>query len=751
MTDSTSAPVTPGAPAPSPAPKPNAPKGGRRFRTPTILQMEATECGAAALAMILARFGRWVPLEELRVECDVSRDGSKASNILRAARRYGLVAKGYRREPESVTNLPFPMIIFWNFNHFLVLEGIDRKAGKVWLNDPALGPRTVSLEEFDSGFTGVCLVFERTPDFRKGGEKPSIIAPLKRRLRGSQGAMAYVMLATLLLVLPGLVIPVFSKIFVDDVLIGGTSQWLLPLLIGMAVTAALQGILTWLQQIHLSRLEMKLALSSSAQFFWHVLRLPVEFFNQRFPGDISARVSSNDDIAMLLSGQLANNIIGLVMIGFYAIVMLFYDVWLTLIGVGLALLNFLALKAVARRREDSSRKLVNEQGKLAATSISGIQLIETLKSSGSESDFFSKWSGLQAKYLTAQQELAVTTTLISAAPILLSALSTAAILAVGGFRVIDGSLTIGGLVAFQALLANFSTPIEQLVGLGGEIQTVKGSLTRIEDVQKYRIDDRLGETERMFATAAPERPLPPKLRGHIELRDLVFGYNRSDKPLIDGLNLTVQPGQRVALIGGSGSGKSTIAKIVSGLYRPWSGSVLYDGIPLDELPHAYFANSVSTVDQEIFLFAGTVRENIGMWDNSVSEEMITTALRDACILDAIESRADRYESLIAENGGNFSGGQRQRLEIARALAGNPTVLILDEATSALDPVVEKRIDENLRRRGCTCLIVAHRLSTIRDCDEIIVLERGQAAQRGKHEELIAVDGPYRRLIRSGEA
>ena len=730
---------------------PNAPKGGKRFKTPTILQMEATECGAAALAMILAYFGRWVPLEELRVACDVSRDGSKAPNILRAARQYGLTAKGYRADPQTIAKQPFPMILFWNFNHFLVLEGMDWKQGKVWLNDPASGPRTVSMAEFDASFTGVCLAFERTPDFQRGGRRPGLVAPLKRRLAGSQSALSYVVLATLLLVLPGLVIPVFSKVFVDDILVGGSQNWLKPLLIGMAATAILNGLLTWLQQLALARLELKLALNASAQFFWHVLRLPVTFFNQRYPGDISYRVAANDQVATLLSTRLANDMVGLITLVFYAAVMLFYDVSLTIIGVGLASLNFVALKAVARRREDSSRKLVAAQGKLGAVSISGIQVIETLKASGAEGDFFSRWAGLQAKYLSAQQELAVATTLITVVPVLLSALSTTAILGVGGFLVVNGSLTIGGLVAFQALLANFSRPIEALVGLGGELQTIKGHLARIDDVLNYRIETSLADTERVFATASATRPLPAKLCGHLELRDVVFGYNQSDPPLTNGLQLTVAPGQRVALVGGSGSGKSTIAKLVSGLYRPWSGQVLFDGIPLTEMPHAYFAQSVSTVDQEICLFPGSIRDNISMWDATITEETITQALRDACLLDAIESRPGRYDAPVAESGGNFSGGQRQRLEIARALGTNPSVLILDEAMSALDPIVERRIDENLRRRGCTCLIVAHRLSTIRDCDEIIVLERGQVAQRGRHEELITVDGPYRSLIQSGES
>lgn len=730
---------------------PNAPRGGRRFRTPTVLQMEATECGAASLAMILARMGRWVPLEELRVACDVSRDGSKAANILRAGRQYGLVAKGYRRSPETIANLPFPMIVFWNFNHFIVLEGIDHKRGKVWLNDPASGPRTIGLKEFDEGFTGVVLAFRKDDTFTKGGRKPGVAAPLLSRLGGSTSPLAFVLLATLLLVVPGLVIPVFSMVFVDHVLVGDNGAWLKPLLFGMAATLILNGALTWLQQTALARLELKLALNASATFFWHVLRLPETFFSQRYAGDISNRVGANDQVAAMLSGQLATNVVGLVTIVFFAAVMLSYDAWLTLIGVTLALLNLVVLRAVARVREDSSRRLVSDQGRLAAASISGIQLIETLKAGGAESDFFSRWSGLQAKYLNAMQDLSRAALVASAAPVLLSGLTTAAILAVGGYRVVDGALSVGALVAFQSLMQQFSNPIRNLVGLGGDIQQIKGSLARISDVESYRTSDRLADTASVFATARSSRPLPPKLRGRVELQGLTFGYNRSAPPIVEDLDLAVEPGQRVALIGGSGSGKSTIGKLICGLHEPWSGNILFDGIPLCEMPHAYFANSVATVDQDIFLFAGTVRENVSMWDASVSEATITNALRDACILDAVEARPGRYDAEVLEGGANFSGGQRQRLEIARALAGNPSTLILDEATSALDPVVEKRIDENLRRRGCTTIIVAHRLSTIRDCDEIIVLDRGRVAQRGRHEEMVGHDGPYQRLIGTGEA
>ncbi|BAI74520.1 ATP-binding cassette subfamily C (plasmid) [Azospirillum sp. B510] len=722
---------------------------GRRRRVPTILQMEATECGAASLSMLLAHHGRRVPLEVLRVACGVSRDGSKASNILRAARAYGLECKGFKRETKQLVELPTPMIVFWNFNHFLVVEGIDRKRNRVWLNDPASGPRRISVEEFDRGFTGVCLAFVKGPDFTPGGTKPALTGNLLRRLGGAEAALSFLVVSTLALVVPGLVVPAFSKVFIDSVLTQSLKGWLAPLAIGMALTAAARAILTYLQQMQLARLEVKLSLSSSSNFLWHVLRLPIEFFSQRHPGDIGNRVAANDRVAQLLSGQLATNLVGMVSIVFYAIVMASFDVALTVVGVALALLNLIVLRAVSRAREDGSQKLLKHQGQLAAASVGGIVMVETLKSSGTENDFFARWAGMQANYLNSQQQLSKWSTLLNAVPPLLESLSTAVILGLGGFRVMDGAMTIGGIVAFQSLLASFNQPIAGLVSLGGSLQTIKGDLSRLDDVLQYRTAERLKDTgAALGAMPGGAMPVQAKLSGRIEIRDVVFGYNRMEPPLVNGVSLTIEPGQRVALVGGSGSGKSTLAKLVTGLYQPWSGQILFDDLALDEIAHQRFAQSVASVDQEIFLFGGSVTENVAMWDPTIRESDVAAALRDAEMLDIIDARPGRFSAMIEEGGANFSGGQRQRLEIARALAGDPSILVLDEATSALDGLVEKRIDDNVRRRGCTCLIVAHRLSTVRDCDEIIVLEGGQIVQRGTHEEMMDVDGPYRRLIQA---
>ena len=739
-------------PAPLPAPEEEGPAWkptrSKRVHTPTVLQMEAVECGAASLAMIMAYHGLTVPLEEMRQACGVSRDGSKASYMVKAATRYGMIAKGFKKEPRDLEALTLPMVVFWNFNHFVVLEGFGRD--RVYLNDPATGPREVTADEFDQGFTGVVLTFTPGPDFKKGGEKPGLIPALARRLEGSTSGLAFVILAGVFLVLPGLVIPSFARMFVDDILVANMQSWLLPLLIAMGATACLRAALVWLQQTWLLRLETRLALTTSSKFLWHVLRLPVDFYAQRFGGEIASRVGINDQVAQLLSGQLATTVLSTLTVVFYAFLMLRYDVLLTLIGVVIAMLNIVALKVVSRKRADANRRVLQEQGKMMGTAMGGLQIIETLKATGSEGDFFARWAGYQAKVVNATQELAVYSRVLQIIPSLLNVVNTLAILGLGAMRVMDGAMTMGMLVAFQSLMASFTGPIGQLVGLGGTLQTVEGGMSRLDDVLRYPVDTNLAPAPPPTAGAdGMARTVPSyvgKLSGSLELRDISFGYNRLEAPLIENFSLKLGPGSRVALVGGSGSGKSTISRIVTGLYQPWSGEVLFDGMPRRALSRNLLCNSLSLVDQDIFLFEGTIRENLTMWDLDVGEGHIVRAASDACIHEDISARHGGYDSPLAEGGGNFSGGQRQRLEIARALVGNPSILVLDEATSALDSVTEKEIDDNLRRRGCTCLIVAHRLSTIRDCDEIIVLSRGKVVQRGTHDEMAAVDGPYRTLI-----
>jgi NHLM bacteriocin system ABC transporter peptidase/ATP-binding protein len=714
----------------------------RRARVPTVLQMEAVECGAACLAMVLAHHRKLVPLEEVRLACGVSRDGSKASNVVKAARGYGLNAKGFKKEPAELRRLPVPMIVHWNFNHFVVLEGFGK--GKAFLNDPGHGPRQVTEEEFDQSFTGVALTFEPTPEFVPGGEGRSLTAALGRRLAGLHAAVVYVVLAGVALVLPGLLVPTFSRVFVDDVLVKGMADWVRPLTWFMAATAGVMALLTLLQQRYLLRLETRLAISTSARFLWHVLHLPLQFFTQRFPGEIASRVGINDRVAMLLSGELATTMLAAVMVAFYAALMFRYDPLLAGIVVLTGALNMAALRFVAQRRVDLSQRLLQDRGKAIGTAMGGLLNIENLKATGSESDFFARWSGYYAKAANAQHQLALQTTLLAAVPPLLLALSTALLLGMGGLRVMDGDLSMGMLIAFQALMMAFLAPVNSLVNMGSTLQEVRGDMNRLDDVLR-------AQTEGLDAPAPgedePTLAFPmSRLAGHLELRRVSFGYSRLEPALIQDFNLDLRPGSRVALVGGSGSGKSTVARLVSGLYEPWAGEVLLDGMARARIPRPVMTSSFAVVDQEVFLFEGSVRENLTMWDPTVPDADLVEAARDACIHDDVSARAGGYASRVEEGGRNFSGGQRQRMEIARALVNRPSVLVLDEATSALDPSVEQEIDDHLRRRGCTCLIVAHRLSTIRDCDEIVVMDSGKIVQRGTHDELKDADGPYRDLI-----
>lgn len=715
----------------------------KRIQTPTVLQMEAVESGAVSLAIILCYYGMIVPLEELRRECGVSRDGTKSSYILKAAHKYGLVARKFHKEPEALKELPLPMIVFINFNQFVVFEGV--KKDKIYINDPETGPKVISKKEFNQSFTGITLTFKPGPEFKKGGQKPSLFNSLKSRMHGSKSALTYVVLAGLFLVIPGLVVPTFLKVFVDDILVGKMNNWLFPLLIGMGFAAFMSGAMTWLQKYYLLRLETKLALSSSAKFFHHVFYLPIEFFNQRFGGEIVNRVLINDRVAQILSGDLATNMLNVVMIVFYAALMFQYDIALTLIGIFIVLFNLAALRFFSHKRINLVQKMMQDQGKSLGTAISGLQMIETHKASGSESDFFALWAGYQAKVKNAEQELGVSSQFLSAIPPLLSSINNVIILTVGAIKIMNGHMSMGSLIAFQSLMFSFTGPVNQLVNLGSQLQEVRGDMNRLDDVLRHPLDKQFSDEANLPASIEITET---KLSGKLKLKDITFGYSNLESPLIEGFNLFLKPGARVALVGSSGSGKSTIAKLVTGLYQPWSGEILFDGKPRNSIVRDLLTNSIAMVDQDIFMFEGTVRENLTMWDSTISEVDLIQASKDACIHDDISERTGGYDSKVVEEGSNYSGGQRQRLELARALVNNPSILILDEATSALDPNTEKIVDDNLRRRGCTCLIVAHRLSTIRDCDEIIVLEKGKVVQRGTHEEMRNIDGPYSRLIES---
>lgn len=713
-------------------------------KVPTVLQMESVECGAAALSIILGHFGKFVPLEKLRIACGVSRDGLKATNIIKAANEFGLEAKGYAKSIEKLMQLETPSIIFWNFNHFLVLEGFTKK--RVYLSDPAQGRYYVSHKEFDDSYTGVVLTFKPLKEFEKGNEKKGLIPSLISRITNSKSSIIYIIIASLFLVIPGLIIPSFLKIFIDKYLINNFSGFVMPLLLIMGVVLIINASLVYLQQYFLLKLETKLALVTSSKFLWHVFHLPIAFFTQRYSGEIGNRVALNDKVAKLLSGDLANAALNVIVVIFYAILMFSYDVTLTLIGVFMATLNVAALRYVSTARKDGSRRLSNETGKLLGTTTSGISMIETLKSSGRENDFFTNWIGYLAKVMNAQQEFGWLTIKLNILPNLILSLTNTLILGIGALRIMEGEMTLGALVAFTYLMNNFITPVNQLVSAGAMLHETESDMARIDDVMNYEIDKQFIDTETENTPKTNHQFTNNKLIGYFEMKNVTFGYTRTMPALIENFNLKLRPGSRVALVGGSGSGKSTVARIASGLYDPWDGDILLDHKNRTAIPRHIITESLAVIDQEVLVFNGTIKQNISFWDTMIPEKNIINSARDADIHDVIAARNDGYDSGVLEGGSNFSGGQRQRIEIARALVCDPTILIMDEATSALDSTTEKIVMDNIKKRGCTCLIVAHRLSTIMDCDEIIVMEFGKIVERGSHKELLKLNGVYTKLI-----
>ncbi len=708
----------------------------RRIHTPTILQMEAVECGAVALAILLGYYGRFVPLDVLRSECGISRDGSKASNIVKVAKRYGLDASGFRRAADQVLEGPFPSIVFWRFNHFLVVEGV--RGDRVFLNDPATGPRVVARSSFEEDYSGIVLLFEKTEAFETGGPRPKLFERLADQAGDYRGTLLFVLLLSALIALPSFVVPGFTAIFVNDVLIDGFLAWLPALCLGVAGAIAFLFVLSWLKEMTVLRLQTGMSLDRSAAFVWHLLRLPANFFEQRYLGDIANRVTTIQQVAQLLTTQLGMAAVGGVTALVLLILTALIDPVLSIVAVVGILTNGIVIWRLNRARADAALRLRTDQGKLFATSLIGIKTIETLKSMGAENDFFGKWAGHHAKVVNSQQRLSRLAQASIVVPPLTAIMTLGVALAVGGLRVVDGALTIGALVAFQSLFMLITAPVQELVETAGQGQEAAADLARLDDVFDSPLDWR--HQPAVTPSAAPDGT--PGL----QLHNITFGYAPLEAPLIEDLSVDLAPGGWLALVGASGSGKSTISKLVSGLYMPWNGDVLIDGQPLSAYGRRDLAKLLAVVQQDIALFEGTIAENISLWDRTIPLDVILDAARDAQLNDVIAAMPGGIDGVIEEGGRNLSGGERQRIEIARALAHSPSILILDEATSALDPVTEAQIVRAIRRRGMTCLVIAHRLSTIRDCDEIIVLDKGNVAERGRHEELIAAEGAYTQLI-----
>lgn len=705
---------------------------------PVIMQMEALECGAASLAMVLAYYGKWLPLEQVRFDCGVSRDGSNARNILKAARSYGLAAKGYRYEPNDLRrDGKFPCIIHWNFNHFVVLDGF--RGNKAILNDPAKGKYAVSLKTFDDSFTGICLLFEPTEDFTPGGKPPSVLAYAKKRLKGAGSAVAFAAITALITAITGVISPAFSRVFVNRLLTGKNPEWFIPFIIGLSLLGILQLVVGWINAVYSLKINGKLAMVGSTTFMWKVLRMPMEFFSQRMAGDIQGRQSSNASIAGSLVNTFAPLALNAVMMVFYLVVMIRYSLLLTVIGILSVLINLVFSNIISKKRINITRVQMRDSGKLAGATVAGIEMIETIKASGAENGFFEKWAGYQASANTQQVKFQKLNQLLGQLPALVSPVCNTAVLMVGVYLAMQGRFTVGMIMAFQGFLGSFISPATSLISAGQSLQEMRTEMERIEDVMRYPTD--VPEDAPVSDNCEYD-----KLSGNIEIKNVTFGYSRLAEPLIENFNLSLKTGSRVAFVGPSGCGKSTLSKLISGLYKPWSGEILFDGKKISEIDRSVFTGSLAVVDQDIILFEDTIANNIKMWDNSIEDFEMIMAARDAQLHEDIMQREGGYQYKMTEGGKDFSGGQRQRMEIARVLAQDPTIIILDEATSALDAKTEYNVVNSIKDRGITCIVVAHRLSTIRDCDEIIVMDNGRVAERGTHDELMKKGGMYAELV-----
>ena len=708
-------------------------------KTPVVMQMEMLECGAACLTMILHYYGYYAPLEQVRVDCGVSRDGSNAKNILKAARHYGLDTSAYRIEPETLRKEgTFPCIIHWNFNHFVVCNGF--KGNKVYINDPGRGSVTVSMEEFDESFTGICIIPIPGENYEPKGEKKNAFTYILGRIKGTGVAIAFVILTMIISSLLQIINPAFSRIFIDRLLTGINKEWAMPFILILAGINIIQLVVAWIQAVYSLRIDGKMAIYGNTSYMWKVLRLPMEFFSQRMAGDIQERKQTNATISKQIVDTLAPLAIHTGMMLFYLIVMCRYSLMLTAIGLISVLVDGFVTKIISNKRVNISRVQMRDAGKLYGTTASGIEMIETIKSSGAENGYFTKWSGYQASVNTQNVRFAKINEYLGIIPQIISQCSSIIITVLGVYLTIKGQFTVGMIMAMQGFLQSFMEPANSLADAGATLNEMTTSMDRVDDVMRYETDS---YCDTNYTDSNAEYS---KLSGNVVMKNVTFGYSKLADPLIENFDMELTPGKSVAFVGASGCGKSTLAKLISGLYRPWSGEILFDGKPISEYDHSVFRGSVAVVDQDIILFEDTIAENIRMWDSSIEDFEVIMAARDAQIHDDIVLRENGYQNKLTEGGKNLSGGQRQRIEIARVLAQDPTIIIMDEATSALDAKTEYEVVKAIKERGITCIIVAHRLSTIRDCDEIIVMDKGKVVERGTHEKLYKNGGYYTSLI-----
>lgn len=679
-----------------------------------VLQMEAAECGAACLSMVLGGFGRWLPLETLREQCNVSRDGVSASTLLRVARAQGLVAEGYGAPADQLHELDGPLILFWNYNHFVVLEGFDRH-GRARILDPGMGRRLLGADELEEGYSGIALQLIPGPGFERSGSPPNVFGAILRRLAGSRDAFTAVLVCALLLSVPGLLLPSFSRVFVDDILVRNAQDWLGPLIAGVVVTGILAAALTRLQHHLLLKLDSKLAVVEAVHLFWHALNLPRRFFMQRSPAEVAARVRLTDQLAAAAGGPLGQAASSLISALIFLAVMFAYDVPLATMVLALGVLQFAVLCWALRLLDEGSRRVAHEQGRLEAVALSTLALMPTWRSSGAERVALQRWADAQVRFTHAEQASALRGLWVQALPVLTGGLVTALVLIMGGLRMLDGAITLGTLVAFHALAFLFIAPIGLIAQSLATVQGASGSIARIDDLHRYPTTADPGADD-----GAPRAGSAPALK----ISDLTIRFSVHGSPILNRVSFTLDPGQWLAVTGASGSGKSTLGLALARLIDHQEGSIAVDGEPLGMIAEDTLRRRIAYVEQDPALFEGSVIDNLTLWDGSHTEAEIFAAADLAGVHREICARPGDYEGRIATGGSDLSRGQAQRLVIARALLRKPDLLILDEATSALDPVAEQRLLGALRALPMTVVMITHRGGPLRFCDRQIELANG---------------------------
>lgn len=713
---------------------------------PVIMQYENQESGAVSLSMILGYYGKWLAGGMVKEDVGPCRDGANAYHIAKAAQSYGLNADVQKlKSDEFFQKASFPCIVHWQYTHFLVVKGV--KKGDVYINDPKKGDYRISKKAFEERYTGFCIFFEPSESFVPEGHRKTLTEFIKERLNHMSVALFFVLMTTFLISMLKIFRQGMSRLFIDRLMTGDYGSWEKPFLYLLSAVTVVELIVQAIKDYYMNRINGKISVVSSTSYMWHVLKMPLSFFASRLTGDINFRKKLSVEVAGRLVTIFGPLVLQIIMMVLYLGIMVSYSVILAIIGVASVLINAIIGRVIAKKITRITREQMTSNGIMGGTLSAGIQMIETIKASGAENGYFELWSGYQANVVAQQNKANKVNQHLGMVPQIVSGISGNLVLIVGALLIMNGQFTPGSLMAFQGILTLFTAPANALIGFRKDLQEMHADMERIDDVMETEEDISWKKRESEDNSRSQDETYK-KLSGQLTMKDISFGYSRLDDPLIENFNLDLKPGKSVAFVGPSGCGKSTLAKLISGLYQPWKGSITFDGKDLLDIDNSVFRGSLAVVDQDIILFEDTIENNIKMWDNTIENFEMILAARDAQIHYDIMKREEGYRHRLAPEGKDFSGGERQRLEIARVLAQEPTIIILDEATSALDAKTEFDVVQGIKDRGITCIVIAHRLSTIRSCDEIIVLEHGHVMERGTHNELLKKDGLYAELVKS---